>query len=64
MESKPMKPIQQMPIYSSNPDDLQFPGVILIVDPEEADDMGAFEETAMSEEDAWESNMDLGVVVE
>jgi hypothetical protein len=30
------------------------------VDPDEAEALGAFEEIALSEADAWESNADLG----
>jgi hypothetical protein len=56
--SEELKPIVQMPIYSQNLDDLDTPGVIVVVDPEEAQSLGAFEETALSEEDAWESNFD------
>ena len=46
------------PIVSSNLEDLDTPGVIVEVDPEEADLMGAFEETALSEEAAWLSNIE------
>jgi hypothetical protein len=46
------------PIISSNLEDLDTPGVMVEVDPEEADLLGAFEETALSEEDAWLSNIE------
>lgn len=47
------------PILSNNLDDLGSPGVIVIVEPEEAADLGAFQETALTEEEAWESNWEL-----
>ena len=47
------------PILSQNLDDALTPGVIVEVDQDEADTLGAFEETAISEADAWESNADL-----
>lgn len=50
--------IRQVPIISQNLDDFGLPGVIVEVDPETAEELGAFEETALSEEDAWESNSD------
>ena len=52
------KESQVKPIISSNLEDLDTPGVMVEVDPEEADLLGAFEETALSEEDAWLSNID------
>jgi hypothetical protein len=52
--------IQQFPLYSHNLDDLDTPGVIVEVDPATAEELGAFEETALSEEDAWLSNMEEG----
>lgn len=55
----PLRPTVQMPIISENLDDLLTPGVIVEVDPDVAEDLGAFLETALSEEDAWESNIDL-----
>ncbi len=55
---KPKPNTHQMPIYSQDLNDLEIPGVIVCVDPETAEDMGAFEETALSEADAWESNCD------
>lgn len=40
---------------SNNILDLNIPGVVVEVSKEEADELGAFEETAMSEEDALEA---------
>jgi hypothetical protein len=39
--------------------DLLMPGVIVEVDPAEAEDLGAFQETALTEAEAWEANADL-----
>jgi|GEM_PF-6519675 len=50
--------IQQFPVYSQNLDDLDTPGVIVEVDPLMAEELGAFRETALSEEDAWLSNIE------
>ena len=46
-------------IISEKLDDASVPGVIIEVDPEEADRLGAFLEDAIDEETAWESNADL-----
>jgi type IV secretion system protein VirB1 len=35
------------------------PGVVVELDAGEAEDLGAFEETALTEADAWEANADL-----
>lgn len=40
------------PVVSRNVEDLDTPGVWVEVDPDVAEDMGAFEETAISVEDA------------
>jgi hypothetical protein len=48
------------PVYSENIADADVPGVVVVVDPEDADVLGAFEETAIDEAAAWESNIDLG----
>ena len=47
------------PIISSNPADLGTPGAIVEVDAETAASMGAFEETALSEADAWNASADI-----
>ena len=39
--------------------DLMVPGVVVEVDACEAESLGAFEETALSEADAWDANTDL-----
>jgi type IV secretion system protein VirB1 len=48
-----------LPVISTNSDDILIPGVQVELTAEEAELLGAFEETAMSEQDAWESNCDL-----
>jgi hypothetical protein len=44
---------------SRNIDDLTTPGAVVEVDAGEAESLGAFEETALSEADAWDANCDL-----
>ena len=39
--------------------DLLVPGVVVELDAREAEDLGAFEETALTEAEAWEANADL-----
>jgi type IV secretion system protein VirB1 len=47
------------PIISLNYKDLMAPGVQIELTPDEAEALGAFEETALSEADAWEANTDV-----
>ncbi len=47
------------PLVSEDLGDLMRPGVVLIVDPADADRLGAFEEPALSEADAWDANADV-----
>ncbi|WP_247882362.1 hypothetical protein [Azospirillum sp. TSA2s] len=58
-EQAPIR-IQQDAILSTSLSDFGTPGVVVEVDPDEAEALGAFEETALTEADAWESNADLG----
>ncbi|WP_033487156.1 hypothetical protein, partial [Xanthomonas phaseoli] len=46
-------------IASANLEDLLSPGVVVEASPDDAEALGAFEETALSEADAWASNADL-----
>jgi len=46
-------------VISSSVSDLLVPGVIVEVDAEEAESLGAFEETALTEAEAWDANADL-----
>lgn len=46
-------------VISKTLDDLLVPGVVVELDASEAEDLGAFEETALTEAEAWEANGDL-----
>jgi len=46
-------------VLSDSIADLLVPGVVVELDAAEADALGAFEETALTETDAWEANADL-----
>jgi hypothetical protein len=46
------------PIISTDLAEFLTPGVIVEVDPDEAEDLGAFEETALTDASAWEANSD------
>lgn len=52
---------QIMPVISEKEDDAQTPGVQVEYTADQAEESGAFEETAMTEGDAWESNKDLEI---
>ena len=39
--------------------DMMLPGVVVEMDAAEAESLGAFEETALSEAEAWNANIDL-----
>ena len=54
----PKPPIAAV-VISENLADLTVPGVIVELDPDEADRAGAFLDDALDEETAWESNADL-----
>jgi len=47
------------PVISQSEEDMGTPGVQVEYTADIAEQYGAFEETAMSEKDAWESNMDM-----
>lgn len=47
-------------VVSRSLGDLTSPGVVVEVDAEQAEQLGAFEEDALTAEDAWEANADLG----
>ena len=53
------KPDIVIPVRSESYSDVTIPGVIVELDAAAAEDLGAFEETALNEEDAWASNIDL-----
>jgi hypothetical protein len=60
MEQERIMHTYQVPLISHNLEDMAIPGVMVAVDPDEAESLGAFHETALSEADAWESNWDEG----
>lgn len=47
------------PLISEHLTDLDTPGVMVELDPDEAEALGVFEESALSEADAWEANADI-----
>ena len=53
-----LQPSPREAVLSTALEDLTVPGVVIEVDPDEAEANGAFRETALSEADAWESNGD------
>ncbi len=46
------------PVLSGSIADLTTPGVVVEVDAGEAESLGAFEETALTEAEAWDANGD------
>ena len=58
--NEPRYSSEREPLYTTDTDAVGEPGVVVIVEPDDADDMGAFAETALSPEDAWDSNSDEG----
>jgi hypothetical protein len=46
-------------MLSNDPADMMLPGIVVEMDADEAESLGAFEETALSEADAWDANTDL-----
>ncbi len=53
-------PEPRKPVYSPAIEDLTVPGVVVELDPDEAEANGAFRESALTEADAWEANDDGG----
>jgi len=47
------------PVLSGSIADLTMPGVVVEVDAAEAESLGAFVETALTEAEAWDANADL-----
>ncbi len=56
--NEPRDPISTA-VVSTSLDDLLIPGVVVELDAREAEEIGAFEENALTEADAWEANGDL-----
>lgn len=48
------------PIVSTDYADFLTPGVVIELDPDQADDLGAFHEDALSLDDALDANADVG----
>ena len=55
-----MSPSNDPVVVSRNLSDLTSPRVIVEVDAEQAELLGAFQEDALTPEDAWAANADLG----
>lgn len=55
----PTMPMPVGAVLSDSIADLLVPGVVVELDTAEADALGAFEETALTETDAWAANADL-----
>jgi type IV secretion system protein VirB1 len=58
-EEAPVLAQRVTPVVSKSQDDAQTPGVQVEHTADQAEENGAFKETAMSEADAWESNADI-----
>ena len=54
----PGRPIADA-VLSEDFADVTTPGVVVVLDADEAEQLGAFEETALTEAEAWEANLDL-----
>jgi hypothetical protein len=61
-EALPKPEIEDVDVVKEKLTDIQTPGFMAEFDPDEADEAGAFEEDALSVEDAKESTVDLGEV--
>lgn len=59
MTNQQPRTTEDTPVFSRNINDADISGVQVEVDADEAERIGAFEETALSEEDAWAANADL-----
>jgi hypothetical protein len=55
----PRDPTAAPAVISTTLDDLLVPGVVVELDAHDAEEIGAFEETALTEADAWDANADL-----
>ena len=54
-----LDPVEPPALEAQLRDAMETPGTEVEVDPDEADNLGAFAETALSEAEAWEATMDL-----
>ncbi|MGH3710347.1 MAG: hypothetical protein ACRDRQ_20075 [Pseudonocardiaceae bacterium] len=48
---QPLRPVPSSPIYSQSIEDVDLPGVVVEVDPDDAEEMGAFPEDALTLDD-------------
>lgn len=58
IQNLPKRPTLQQPLTTTDPSAFGVPGVVLVVDPDDAEDLGAFPETALDAQAAWESSSD------
>jgi hypothetical protein len=58
-EMPPAVPMPVDAVLSDSIVDLLIPGVVVELDAAEAETLGAFEETALTEIEAWEANADV-----
>jgi type IV secretion system protein VirB1 len=58
-EMPPAVPMPVDAVLSDSIADLLIPGVVVELDAVAAEALGAFEETALTETDAWEANADI-----
>ena len=56
-----MSPSNDPVVVSRNLTDLTSPRVVVEIDAEQAELLGAFQEDALTQEDAWAANADLGM---
>ena len=59
--TNPLRPSAQL---SNSLADFAVPGVMVEVDPQEAEELGAFEEPALTAADAWDANADIALFEE
>jgi len=58
MQTPPPRVTSQVPILSTKPADGEVFGVMVGFEPDDAEAMGAFQEDALSADDAWDSQGD------
>jgi hypothetical protein len=63
MEHSPAEAFRRMPIISTSLDDLTTPGVLVEIQPHDAERLGAFRERALSFEAAFDASIDLGAYI-
>ena len=61
MSSSSDEPRDPTAVISASFADLLVPGVLVELDAAEAESLGAFAETALTEAEAWDANADLDV---